>query len=449
MSNLKTTTVTVAVVVALAAIPFSQQHAEANRIQTKLQTITSQPSASQQSAARKMRTRFDRNQKIKGRSAGSLLASLDGPVDNRAFIRNMMVTAGTPDPLAQAAVASRIQQMSLDERKNLIRALKNYPMDKATKNGLATKILDLAPEISPREKMEELILWGRSMSHEYMNGWAASDPDAAMQWFWEKRATGELDRGLGPLGRNLYESTLNDLLRGVASKSPAKALDLYGRLPQEETNPRSLGKLAGVIARLEIQRGDPRHSKEMLDTHSGSQRKAILEGVLGAHASEGLFDEGMAIVDGYIQSPSEREEYLKSIFKTGLPFWKLGSGLDWLVTSTPENEAPAVMRAIIQTATFNSRQKTLEWVESKGPGAVRDHAYAGWIEQLLDSTFADDFPRVLPAADMIEDPVLRTEIRQLIETKWNEQDKEKASEYIPTDVLKKLENLSARNPTIR
>ncbi|MDC0302727.1 sigma-70 family RNA polymerase sigma factor [bacterium] len=299
MSELKITTMTAATIVAVAAIPFSQQRLEAHRIQAELQTVTSHQTALQERPAKSKRNRRSGDRTNEGRTAGTLLASLDGPVDNRAFIRKMMVVAGTPDPLAQSAVASRLQRMSLEERRNLIRALKDFPMAKASKSSLAKLILDRAPEMSPREKMEELIVWGRSISQSYMSDWTADDPDAAIQWFWEKRASGELDRGLGPLNRNLYESTLSDLLSGVARNSPAKVLAFYRKLPKGEIEEHQLRLIAGTIARGEIERGEQTSFREMLETHSGEDRKVILVGVLSAHAGNSVGNPCIGIVRSF------------------------------------------------------------------------------------------------------------------------------------------------------
>ncbi len=438
MSNLKTTTITAATVAVVAAIPFAQQSAEAKRLQAELQTVTSQQSSVQQGAANSMRTGVDLDQGAEGLTAGSLLASFDGPVDNRAFIRHMMEVAGLSDPLTRSAVLSRLQRMSPEERMNLLRALKAYPMAMNAKDALAEKILSAAPAMSPGEKMDELIVWGRSVSQNYLEDWANSDPDAAMQWFWERRASGELDPGLGTFHRNLYKDTLWDLLRGVARKSPAKGLALYRALPRKEIDDSALGMIASNIAHVEITKGEQRFYLEMLDTHRGDDRKTILMGVLSSFTRNELFDEGMAVVDEYVQSPTERDEFLQSIFETN---WKPGAGLDWLVASTPEEEIPAVMRRTARTASFMASRETLAWIDRQEPSIVRDNGYAGWIEEQLRSSYYEDFPRVLPAADKIGDPALRGEIRQLIRTKWSEQDQETVSPYLPAEVLEKLESL--------
>ena len=57
MSAVKTATITAAVDIAIAAIPFSHETAEAKRLQAELRTVTSQQSAFQQGAAKSMRPR--------------------------------------------------------------------------------------------------------------------------------------------------------------------------------------------------------------------------------------------------------------------------------------------------------------------------------------------------------------------------------------------------------
>ncbi len=447
MTTSKTITCTTAAVVAVAAIPFFQQRAEGGRIQSELDALAEQRSAPE---AAPLIGRVNRPnpasekavRRTEARTAESLLVSLGRPVEHRAFIRDLMEVTGIPDPLGADAAWSRVQAMNPEERKELIRAVREFPMHRATKSGITMRILEYS-EMTPREQVEELIARGTATGGQhYLRDWAASEPDAAMKWFWEKRASGELDRGLDNSGVGLYEWLLGDLLGGLARENPAKALDLYRKLPKEEIDENDMRYLAVTIAMGEIERGEQRYYREMLETHSGEDRKAILRGILFSYVGAGLFDEGMAVVDDYVQSPEERFEYIEGIFEnTGLPFWKIAIGLDWVLASTSESEAPAAIRRVVSIVGDLGYSYALEWIERQEPGGVRDHAYAGWVEKNLDSTFTDDFPRVLPAAEKIEDPALRAEIRQLIRQKWNEQDKAKASQYLPADVLEQLEKL--------
>lgn len=448
MSKLKTTTITAAAVLIVAAVPYTQQRVEAGRIESELQALQDQRSARQTEPDGKLTAlgKQDRLGQLKPanpRTAGAMLESMEGPVGHRVLIRKMIVALGSRDTLTNEAVRSRLQRMSLEERKDLLRALKTFPIVGNAKDDLATQILSSALDLSLREKLEELLVFGSAIGGQsYMREWSASDPDAAMEWFWKKRTSGELDRGLGDGNFSFYDWTLSDLLNGLAKEHPAKALNFYRKLPREEIEEHDLRSIGGTIARGEIERGEQTYFRRMLDTHEGEDRKAILVGILSAHVGEGFFDEGMAIVDDYVESPEERDEYIESIFETtGLPFWKIGTGFDWLVASSPVEEAPAVLRRMTKTASFTSGPSTLEWVDRQEPGVIRDHGYAGWIEGQLRSTFADDFPRVLPAAEKIGDPALRSEIQQLIRTKWDEQDQEKVSPDIPAEVLEKLESL--------
>ena len=86
-----------------------------------------------------------------------------------------------------------------------------------------------------------------------MKDWATSEPEAALAWFLEKRAAGDLDPGLSG---ELHGNILGDLLLGLASSNPAKSLEFYRELPREEIRTHFPRWMASACAKEMMASGD-------------------------------------------------------------------------------------------------------------------------------------------------------------------------------------------------
>jgi len=176
MSTAKTTTVTAAAVVALACIPLSRQYVEGSRLRSQLQAREQPALPSGSSKTKRPRPMPERTT---ARTAESLLASLDQPLDNRAIISSLLEDFFST-PLEQDLLFARIAQMSPEERAQLLEDVRTFPCDTPSKDLIAAAIGRYTPELSPRENLEREIATGRpSMTGQPMRNWAKSEPDAA------------------------------------------------------------------------------------------------------------------------------------------------------------------------------------------------------------------------------------------------------------------------------
>ena len=447
MSAMKTAAVTAASVVVVAAVPYSQQRAEAARIQSELQTIAqtqvvaAEPPVKQPSArlAKRRAARAVRNPPLtiaQPRTAASLLAAMDRPVDYRALIRRLMEFSEHPDTLANNLVWSRVQRMNQEERIELVRALKKFPMPRITKDSVADGIFGLSRMTYP-EILEVQLIFGRASGLLHpMRKWAASDPDGAVGWFWEKRATGELTPGFGLMNNQVDKSLVSDLIWGLSESNTGKMLAFYLNMPREELSDYHKRHVAQLVLKHDLETGE-RKVVKLLESHDGDDLEPLLNGVLGVHVSRRSLDEGMALVDRYNPKPKAREKYLARIVQMGgLPASDIGIGYDWLLANVSEAKAPAFMRKMISTANPMARQETLAWIKGQAPGELRDQCLVGWVKR-----DAWRYRESMPVADLIADPELRSEARKSIKKRWDQEDQEKKAPYLSADLLWQLKNL--------
>ena len=451
MSAMKTAAVTAASVVVVAAVPYSQQRAEAARIQSELQTIAqtqvvaAEPPVKQPSArlAKRRAARAVGNQPLtiaQPRTAESLLAAMDRPLDYRALIRRLMEFSENPDTLANNLVWSRVQRMNQQEKIELIRALKEFPMPRITKDSVAYGIFGLSRMTYP-EILEAQLIFGRASGHlQPLKKWAASDPDGAVGWFWEKRATGELTPGFGLMNNAVDKSLVSDLIWGLSESDTGKMLAFYLQMPREELSDYHKKSVAQLVLKHDLETGEQKIVK-LLESHAGDDLEPLLNGVLGAYVRRRSFDEWMALVDRYNPKPKDREKYLARIISmAGLPANDIGIGYDWLLSKVSEAEAPAFMQRMIRDANPMARQETLTWIKGQASRELRDHCLVAWVKRQ-----AWRYPESLPTADLIANPALREKAQRYIKSAWSREDREKKAPYLSTDLLRQLETLE-KNP---
>ncbi len=434
MSTLKSTTLTAAAVLAIAAIPFSQQHAEGRRIQSELRSLEPdrESPAVRNGPQSLLGGRTARREPA--RTAQSLLATFERPVNNRALIRSLI----TGDALDETAALARINEMSPEEITALLEDLRRFPIDDYVKP-LST-VERFAPDQSPRASLERMVAGSVTSGYDRggsspLSGWARSEPDAALAWYREKRASGELYSGFDD---DLPEDLIGDLLVGLAESSPAQAFGMYREVPREEMNgavPRWMGS---AYAKGIMESGDETFLAQMLDFHSGEDRRGdrrlVLSGAFGEFARAGRFDEGMALVDRHNQVPEERYDYVEDLFGPLLHLGQLEGGIDWVLAST---QNPEVMERMFYAFARRNRTMAQEWVNRQEPGLVRDVAHAAVARRMA---YMRNYPEALTNVESINDATRRAEALRAVGQRWLKRDPESAEQELPAELLEQLQN---------
>ncbi len=371
MSTLKSTSITAAAVFAFAVIPISQQLAEGSRIRAELREAAD-PQGSTALAPSKSKRRGGTGRTGTGmmhsRTARGILASFNAPADSRAIFRALL----EGEPLESTIAQSRIAMMSADELELLLVDLQDFSCESSSKDSLASKIQRHGLNLHPRLRVEHMVATGRASAKSPMRDWAASEPEAALNWYREKRASGELDPGLKD---ELHRQVISNLVCGMATTSPEMALDFYREMPREEMGSSIVKQLARALTENLMKTGDETPLSKMLEYHGQEDRRKALEGSFAKFAAEGKYDAGLALVDKYNPDPEGRLHYLAEMFQDVISF-QAKEILDWLGTTVTETEGPEIVGRVI-AGSEGRRLEANEWLARQSPGAIRDHGYAG------------------------------------------------------------------------
>lgn len=355
------------------------------------------------------------------RTATSLLGSLKEPVDNNDLIRSML----EQETLGELLTWVRILAMSPEQHNRLLNDLQAFPCDDGTKDLLINRCIGYGTEHSPREQLERIVSSGRSSATQRpMLKWAALEPESALGWFRDQSSSGVLTRGRDG---QLAQTILTDLLCGLAVSEPHLAFEVYQTSSREKMHEWIPMWLASAFAEQMLKSGDETHVLKMLQIHSAKDRIYVLRGIAAEFARSGKFDQGLHFVTKHDPSPEGRMDYFGHMFTYGLPYHKIGVGLDWLLTTTTESKAPELVGKIIADHLSGGggirELEAEDWLEKQSPGAIRDQGYASLSEARLKVKF---FEKALQHAGRIMDEPLRTATRKKIEERWLEHDSKEA-----------------------
>jgi RNA polymerase sigma factor (sigma-70 family) len=340
MSTIKSSAMTAAAVLALAAIPLSSQYAEGSRLQSQLANREAEAAASQQLATVKVT-----NPSSAGNAAG-MLALRDQKSDNVSIIRSLL-TSGYTDTLKEQVILAKISQMPSAERTQFLAELEKFPCNEFRKRGIVSSIAKLSPEFSPRENLERMIQLGQtSADFDYqMRDWAKADPEAALQWYQETKAAGKFYPGLD---NDFQKETSSQFIDGAVKTNPQLAMDFYQANPRDEMGAEALRLLARGVSDAVVKSGDPAMVLTLLDLNTQPEdRKDILEGMLYSHVNVQKYDEGAAFVEAYEPDEERRYSIMRQVLQTVEPD-KIEGALTWMLVKTYEKEGVKTVRRLVE-----------------------------------------------------------------------------------------------------
>ncbi len=430
MSTSKTITAAAATVVALTTVPFVQQRAEASRLESELSTLEVQPQApSRLTAIRKRDAPAERVARArKAYAARNLLASLDEPMEPRAFLTSLMSKANG-DVVRESLAYARVARMSATEYAELMVALREYPCSDHTKDKVRSKLREYAPAMTPRERVETMIADGSAgFSSSPMLEWVKEEPDAAVAWYQEQMESG----GIFGSGLRLEVQTeiFRDLLLGIAPTRPELALEMFAASQPSDSDGNTILSLTRGLAGRMIETGEDSYTLALMELLGEKHRQSIINNTAESFANARRFDDGLAFLERFDPDPAGRADRINRL-ATGGHFVNLFPGLDWAVTATPATEVPEVFTKLGQGASYRGVDFQV-WIDRQPPGAIRDYSYAGMINAKMKNS---DFEESYSAARAIGDPELRRTNLEKVARGWLAEDEAAAKETLPAELI--------------
>jgi RNA polymerase sigma factor (sigma-70 family) len=433
MSSTKTTSLTAAAVIALAAIPFSQQAAEARRMEAKIEALA--PMEVSNTKAR-IRPPSRMTAGMRGaRTPSSLLASLNAPKTSRDILRDLCSFDSITSELARQRVAG----MTNEERAELLGELWRFPCGADKRTRLLGFIVESNGDAPPDMMLDQLIKGGHyqafsaglTLRNNPLTLWAKKDPAAAVKWYEQKLAGQDLTGGLGDQNfRDLYLH----LMPGLVASDPDKALDIYAKTPGNFRDVRygmfwPVSELGSVYAnRLAAGNGDA-GMRKLLEMTAGPARALVVSSAAQAYADAGKPDEALAFVDRHNPQPWKRSDfpeldygnhyynrdgYVREIANASRTVADLDTNLDWLLAniSKPEAATLTVMGMLYRYDEFGQQAEMTRWLNRQPSGKVRDAAHASLVWQ---QTMAAKYDAALEGTSKIDDPSVRSQMVKIIE----------------------------------
>jgi RNA polymerase sigma factor (sigma-70 family) len=433
MSSTKTATLTAAAVIALVAVPFFQQQAEARRMKTEIDAaaMIGNPDA-------KLRTRSSSRMTAGTRTArtpSSLLASLNAPKTPRDLLRDLCSFDSITSELARQRVAG----MSNKERAELMAEVWRFPCGANSRDGLLELIVASNGDGPPDMILDQLIEGGHYSAFSAGSGtnnnlltlWAKKDPAAAVKWYEQKLAGDEL---LGGLGDQTFRDLYLHLMPGLIASDPDQALDLFARTTTSFRDSRygmfwPVIDLGGVYATRLVEGGDASGMQRLLALTAGPARELVVSSTAQAYAAAGKPAEALAFVDrhkpepwkrgdfpgvDYDDSYNDRDDYVRTIAQGSTRKVGLDTSLDWLVTniSKPEAATLTVMRMLYRYDEFGRQGEAMRWLDRQPSGRVRDAAHASLVWQ---QTMAAKYDAAMEGTAKIDDPSVRSQMVKIVE----------------------------------
>lgn len=352
MSTIKSNSVTAATLIALAAIPISQQLAERKSLQAELQTVREQPEAPIATARGNGRSRVQsRNAtptRWSPRTAGSLLDELASPPDPRTLAKLFMAVAAShvaeEDPWSLTMVLSRLNSMSEEEYAEFLNAQAEFPAPEHNKSVANLLMRFMHPGLMEpwQEILERVMATGKGGNRMApMAFWAREDPDAALAWYREKVASGEI-LGKG-LETQFEKDTFAYLVNTLAESQPDRALELFRERPQDLRSSGLADQVTGNLTKAMIKSGDDTHLRRMFEIHD---RSRVLQIALKEYGSASKFGEGVAFVERFATDPKQRTDCIvEGILGLGGDT-RQDIAMKWLHDNTPEAESREVFRRL-------------------------------------------------------------------------------------------------------
>lgn len=427
MSTTKTTSITAAAVIALTAIPFSQQVADARRMEAEIIAT-----ATEGNADARIRTKSSSRMtaSVKGaRTPSRLLASLKAAKTPREILRDL----SSFDSITSELTRQRVARMSDEERAELLAELWRFPCGMDTRNGLLDFIVKSNGNASSEMILDQIIAGGRYQAFtagstpddNMLTLWAKKDPAAAVQWYEKKLASDDL---LGGLGDQNFKDLYLHLMSGLIAVDPDRALDAYAETPENLRDVQygmyfPIVDLGGTYAKRMTEKGDDSGMQRLLALTKGPARQLVVSAAAQAYATAGKPDAALDFVDQHKPEPWKRSDfpsldyadgyygrdgYVTHIAQVSTMKLDVDTSLDWMLAniSKPEAARMSVMRMV------SGQEKAMRWLDRQPSGPVRDAAHASLVwKQTMDAKY----DAAAEGTSKIDDPSVRSQMVKIVE----------------------------------
>ena len=436
MSTVKTVSATAAALVALAAIPFAIQSKQTAALEdelAKLQSRSAALAASDPQPNAQQAGSIAERSGAKRVTVGDLMKS-GGPVDAEALFAAVVDAITTQDMIGMVRAFIQIAELNAEEYQQLMADVQAVEGNQGIKMMVRQMLTRFAVEGTQAQEMDRLMADGDASSASKMiKSWAEQDPDAAIAWFREKRASQEL---LGTAVNDHTEQGMFALmLAGIVRNDPAKAMQLYTEFHQDPdidwTRPaRELAK--GLAPLLAEGRGRAEFQQLLASIEDAQLRSSLVGQAALAASPGGDYATAARFIKTNIEDPAERDQFLITQLTTQ-PL-SIDEQIEAARTHLPDSLGAAVEQIAIHWSQVGNR-KLQAWLEAQPPGEVRDTACVATAKY---ATLESRFEEALEHTKQIGDPEKKKEVMGILARRWFERDEAAARAALPAAMIEEL-----------
>ena len=429
MSTAKTSAITAAAVIAIGLIPILQLEGKATRLQSEITTLESRPAPAPLSSRRASATTVSNR-----RTFRDLLENTSRPVEADTFLTDLMKVVREQDMAGMIRVLTPVANMDPARHAQLMKDIEAHPGSAEAKAVALQMLGSVAPETDYRQSLESLIR--QDLKSGAWSGvarrWAESDPDAALAWFREMDAKGEL------LGKGIDSQTapflLSELAIGMAGKRPQQAVEIATAMtPEERSTSRIAGKLIPAFTTAYLETGESRLLDQLIATEQqDGPKERLINGASEIIAADRDLAAARAFLARFIpEGDSEALDARMLSFLSKAERVPFATRADWIVGHLEPQPAAEKIRNILGEQ-MELGQDPADWIRAQPSGIVKDQSLATRSTWLA---FTKGHQSGLEAAAQIGDAALRDKTRREIAASWLREFPDAARRELPADLL--------------
>ncbi len=347
-----------------------------------------------------------------------------------SFLQDVSQASSTYDMIKMSRTFLPIARMNVEELSELTTQIENShenPRGKMIALQIIHQLSASYSHLNPALVIDGMLA-GDTTSHHFnkaFSDWVQTDPDAVLQWFSEKKKTGEL---LGKGAKTNQEGPLFKLiLDTLALTDPARAVSLY----HQEKDPnlrREVASLASTIAKAQ----DPKLFRKLMT----EERDPSVRNLLATHGFPNLVrltkdpDAAMTLLQHGDPHP-EKHKIITSIGLFGHDDFQ--SRFQWLQDQLSENHFNTALVKIIrlesaQTNT-SSLNQAITWANNAPAGALHDEAHASLSSVLTEKK---DYQSALRHIQKIDNPEKSAQALKWLGKLWTKDAPDEAANALPS-----------------
>jgi hypothetical protein len=331
-------------------------------------------------------------------------------------------------------VLTPVANMDPARHAQLMKNIEAHPGSAEAKAVALQMLGSFAPETDYRQSLESLIRQDLKSGawSDVARRWAASDPDAALAWFREMDANGEL------LGKGVDSQTapflLSELAAGMAGKRPEQALEIAAAMtPEERSTSRIAGKLIQALTAAYLETGDSRLLDQLIATElQDGPKERLVDAASEVIAADRDLAAARAFLARFvIENDNDALNARMLSFLSNAERLPFATRADWIVGHLEPQPAAEKIRLILGEQ-MELGQDPADWIRTLPSGIVKDQALATRSTWLA---FTKGHQSGLEEAAQIGDAALRDKTRRDIAASWLREFPDAARRELPADLL--------------